>query len=216
MVAFERPFCFASLARRWRGRVTGLLSQRWSIQAALTPQLAVATLARMLRGSEPPKPERASGLNASQEDASLDAASELPAALDLATMPIAGLTRGRLLGLAGLFAAAWIVFAFWRQVGAAGELTDRADLLRTGNSELEMRVAELEAELQLVQTPAYVALQAHAYRLGARNEGPFTIEANAPPLPADAPGSASTAVGAEGQAEPPIEAWLTLLFAPSD
>lgn len=170
----------------------------------------------MLRGSEPPKPERASGSNASQEDASVDAASAEPAAFDLATMPIAGLTRGRLLGLAGLFAAAWIVFAFWRQVGAAGELTDRADLLRTGNADLELRVAELEAELQLVQTPAYVALQARGYRLGGRNEVPFTLDAGAPPLAADAPGSASTAVGAVEQSESPIEAWLTLLFAPSD
>jgi len=170
----------------------------------------------MLRGSEPPKPERASGSNASQEDASLDAAPELPTALDLATMPIAGLTRGRLLALAGLCAAAWIVFAFWRQVGAAGELTDRADLLRTGNGNLELRVAELEAELRLVQTPAYVALQARGYRLGASNEVPFTIAADAPPLAADAPGSASTAVGAVPRGESPIEAWLTLLFAPSD
>lgn len=170
----------------------------------------------MLRWSEPPKPERAGGSNGSQEDASLDAASEQPAVLDLATMPIAGLTRGRLLGLAGLFAAAWIVFAFWRQVGAAGELTDRADLLRTGNGDLELRVAELEAELQLVQTPAFVALQARGYRLGSSNEVPFMIAADAPPLAADAPGSASTAVGAAAHDEPPIEAWLALLFAPGD
>jgi cell division protein FtsB len=169
----------------------------------------------MLRGSEPPT-ERASASNASPEDASFDVASAQPAALDLATMPIAGLTRGRLLGFAGLLTAAWIVFAFWRQVGAAGDLTDRADLLRAGNADLELRVAELEAELQLVQTPAYVALQARGYRLGGSNEVPFTIAADAPPLAADAPGSASTAVGAEPQGEAPIEAWLKLLFAPTD
>jgi len=168
----------------------------------------------MLRGSEPPKPERASGSNASPADVDADNVAELAA--EIATMPIAGLTRGRLLLLAGLFAAAWIVFAFWRQVGAAGELTDRADGLRSGNAELESRVAQLQAELELVQTPQYVALQARGYRLGSSGEIPFTLEPNAPKLPADAPGSAAKAIGAEADDERPIEAWLTLLFAPTD
>ena len=170
----------------------------------------------MLRGSEPPKPERASRSNAGLDDVDLEAAADAAVAADLATMPIAGLTRGRLLLLAGLFAAAWIVFAFWRQVGAAGQLTDRADGLRTGNAELESRVAQLQAELELVQTPAYVALQARGFRLGSSVEVPFTLEPDAPPLAADAPGSASTAIGAEPDDERPIEAWLTLLFAPTD
>jgi cell division protein FtsB len=135
---------------------------------------------------------------------------------DLATMPIAGLTRGRLLLIAGAIAAIWIAFAFARQVGAAGELTDRADALRAGNAELEARVAELQAELELIQTPQYIGLQAHAYRLGKSNEVPFTLAADAPPLRPDAPGSASTAIGAHAAESEPIEAWLTLLFAPTD
>src|SRR5262245_46134978 len=130
----------------------------WS--AALTPQLAVATLGRMLRGSEPPE---------SPVDPEVEAADASPT-LDLAAMPIAGLTRGRLLALAGVIAASWIAFAFWRQVGAAGELTDRADGLRIGNAQLEARVADLEAELELVQTPEYIALAARGYRLGTSRE----------------------------------------------
>ncbi|MCI0344397.1 MAG: hypothetical protein L0221_02990 [Chloroflexi bacterium] len=177
----------------------------------------------MLRGSEPPTPERARDSTAGPADAGLASADAAAAAADaasvadlVATMPIAGLTRGRLLLIAGVIAAVWIVFAFWRQVGAAGQLTDRADALRTANAELESRVAQLQAELELVQTPAYVALQARGYRLGESSEVPFTLEPNAPPLAADAPGSASTAVGAEPDDERPIEAWLTLLFAPAD
>ena len=170
----------------------------------------------MLRGSEPPTPERASGPDADSTDAAADAAQDATAMLDLSAMPIAGLTRGRLLGLAGLFAAAWILFAFARQVGAAGELTDRADGLRAGNVELDARVAELQAELALVQRPEYVALQARAFRLGDRDEIPFTLEADAPPLANDAPGSASTAVGAEVATASPLDAWLSLLFGPTD
>ena len=174
---------------------------------ALTPQLAVATLARMLRGSEPPESPPEADLDDTAGDAVLP---------DLSALPIAGLTRGRLLLLAGLFAAAWIVFAFWRQVGAAGELTERADALRAGNANLESRVAELKAELELIQRPEYVALEARGYRLGRTGEIPFTLAPDAPPLAPDAPGSAATAVGAETTHVAPLEAWLTLLFAPAD
>lgn len=169
----------------------------------------------MLRGSEPPNRERASDQDADSGNVAVDDGGG-PNAPDLAALPIAGLTRGRLLALAGTFAAAWIVFAFARQVGAAGELTDRAEALRSGNVELEARVAELQAELELVQRPEYVALQSRAYRLGKSGEVPFTLEADAPPLAADAPGSASTAVGATAAAVTPIDAWLSLLFAPTD
>jgi cell division protein FtsB len=161
----------------------------------------------MLRGSEPPE---------SPPDADLEELADEAVLPDLSAMPIAGLTRGRLLLLAGLFAAAWIVFAFWRQVGTAGELTQRADALRIGNANLEARVAELQAELELIQRPEYVALQARGYRLGRTGEIPFTLDPNAPPLGPDAPGSAATAVGAGTTHRAPLEAWLTLLFAPTD
>jgi len=161
----------------------------------------------MLRGSEPPEFPPDPDLEELEDEAVLP---------DLSSMPIAGLTRGRLLLLAGLFAAAWIVFAFWRQVGAAGELTERADALRVGNANQEQRLAELQAELELIQRPQYVALQARGYRLGRTGEIPFTLSPDAPPLGPDAPGSASTAVGAGTTHRAPLEAWLTLLFAPTD
>jgi hypothetical protein len=161
----------------------------------------------MPRGSEPPEFPPEADLDELPDEAVLP---------DLSTMPIAGLSRGRLLLLAGLFAAAWIVFAFWRQVGAAGELTDRADALRLGNANLESRVAELQAELELIQRPEYVALEARGYRLGRTGEIPFTLAPDAPPLGPDAPGSAATAVGADSTHVAPLEGWLTLLFAPTD
>lgn len=169
----------------------------------------------MLRGPDAPIPERASEATA-DPDAGLTDAAAAAASLDLAAMPIAGLTRGRLLALAGLIAATWITFAFARQIGAAGELTDRAAALRSGNVELETRVAELQAELELVQRPEYVALSARRFRLGERDEIPFTLAPDAPPLAPDAPGSAATAIGASGPEAAPIEAWLTLLFGPTD
>ena len=171
----------------------------------------------MSRGSEASKPERAR--DPEPIDSDVDAADEelaTEATPDLSAMPIAGLTRGRLLALAGVFAAGWIVIAFARQVAAAGDLTDRADALRIGNVSLETRVAQLEAEMTLVQRPEYVALQARAHRLGSAHEVPFTLAADAPALPANAPGSRSVALGAQADVRSPLEAWLTVLFAPSD
>src|SRR5262245_10147279 len=114
----------------------------------------------MPRGAEPPDPERQDGPDASRQDGAVDDASATATALDLSGLPIAGLTRGRLLVLAGVFAAAWILFAFARQVGAAGDLTDRAQALRSGNADLETRVADLQAELALVQRPEFIGLEA--------------------------------------------------------
>ena len=171
----------------------------------------------MSRGSEASNLERAR--DPDPIDADVDAADEeieSEAPPDLSAMPIAGLTRGRLLALAGLFAAGWIVIAFARQVAAAGDLTDRADALRIGNVSLETRVAQLQAEMALVQRPEYVALQARAHRLGSAHEVPFTLAAGASALSPDAPGSRSVALGAQADARPPLEAWLTILFAPSD
>jgi cell division protein FtsB len=172
----------------------------------------------MFRGSEPPSLERAHEPESdpSDGDGREEDAPRTPSTADLSALPIAGLTRGRLLAIAALFAAGWIAIAFVRQVGAAGDLGARADGLRADNSALEQQVAALQDELALVQTPEYIALQARAHRLGSSGEVPFVLAPDAPPLAADAPGSAAVRLGAEPAAQHPLDAWLTLLFAPSD
>ena len=44
----------------------------------------------------------------------------------------------------------------------------------------------------------------------------FSLAPDAPPLPKDAPGSASVRLGADTTRVTPLESWLTLLFGPSD
>lgn len=132
----------------------------------------------------------------------------------LAGLGIAGLSRRRLAVAVGLLVVAWIAIAFGRQLGAASAAQARAEALA---GEVERRageVAALEAELELVQRPAYLRQQARAYGLGAPDEIPFAIDPNAPPLPADAPGSAATRLGERVERPTPLEVWLTILFGP--
>ena len=49
----------------------------------------------------------------------------------------------------------------------------------------------------------------------ARDEIPFTLAPDAPPLAVDAPGSAAVRLGAESEHVAPLERWLTVLFGPS-
>ena len=172
----------------------------------------------MFRGSKPPSLERAlqPDPDPSDGDGGEEGTPAPPTTADLSALPIAGLTRGRLLAIAALFAAGWIAIAFARQVGAAGDLGARADALRADNTTLERQVAALQDELALVQTPEYIAQEARAHRLGSSGEVPFTLAPDAPPLAADAPGSAAGRLGAEPAEQRPLEAWLELLFAPSD
>jgi hypothetical protein len=85
-----------------------------------------------------------------------------------------------------------------------------------GNAERQARVAALERELDQIARPRYVNQQARGYGLGTPHEIPFALAADAPPLPADAPGSAAQRVGVERDDDPPLERWLTVLFGPED
>jgi hypothetical protein len=131
---------------------------------------------------------------------------------DLGTLSVAGITRRRMLQLATCLAAAWLAFAFLRQVGDVTAASGRADGLRLANAELARQVGALEDELRLIQRQEYVVQEARAYRLGSPREVPFTIAQPAPSLPPDAPGSAGARVGAEHEARTPLEGWLSLLF----
>jgi cell division protein FtsB len=126
--------------------------------------------------------------------------------------PTISLTRRRLaLLVAGLFAL-WLVGVFARQVGEAASAASQADQMRARNAAMEVDVASLEREIQLVQQPGYVAEAARGYLLGTPGEIPFTVDPNAPPLPADAPGSTGIKPDASVQNPGPLDSWLQVLF----
>jgi cell division protein FtsB len=134
--------------------------------------------------------------------------------VDIADLPILGISRRRIGTALGVVMAVWIVIVFARQVGEASAATSRAEALATANVELERRVVELEQELDLITRPEYVTQQARGEGFGAGREVPFVLADDAPPLPADAPGSASVRLGAEVARRTPLEVWLDLLFGP--
>ncbi len=134
----------------------------------------------------------------------------------LADLPVAGLTRRRIGLLVGAVVAAWIIVLFARQVGEASEAAGRADAMRASNASLDADVAALTRELDQIQRQAYILQQAREYRLGTRREIPLILADDAPPLPADAPGSASVKLGAVTDRATPLESWLNLLFGPPE
>ncbi len=134
---------------------------------------------------------------------------------DLSALPIVGITRRRMAILMSALLAAWIVIAFARQVGEASDATARAQDIASTNAAMRIEVAALERELDLIARQRYIQQQARAYGLGASSETPFTLAADAPPLPEDAPGSAALRVGARPDGMAPLERWLTVLFGPS-
>lgn len=130
----------------------------------------------------------------------------------LAELPVAGLTRRRIGLLIGSLVAAWVIILFARQVGEASEASARADSMRMANAGLQTEVSALERELLLIQRPEYIAQQAREYRLGNAREIPFVLADDAPPLAADAPGTAAVRLGAVTDRPTPLESWLDLLF----
>jgi cell division protein FtsB len=132
----------------------------------------------------------------------------------LSDLPVAGLTRRRIALLIGALVAAWVIVLFARQVGEASDASHRAETMRAANAELEGTVTALERELELIQRQSYIEQQAREYRLGEAAEIPFVLSADAAPIAADAPGSASARLGADVVERTPLEAWIELLFGP--
>ena len=136
------------------------------------------------------------------------------AAVSLADLPVAGLTRRRIALLLGAVVAAWVILLFAHQVGQASEASARADAMRTSNATLRSDVMALQSELALIQRQSYIEQQARAYRLGTAREIPFALADNAPALPPDAPGSAAMRLGATTDRPGPLQQWIRLLFGP--
>ncbi|HJW22784.1 MAG TPA: hypothetical protein VJ506_10180 [Candidatus Limnocylindrales bacterium] len=133
--------------------------------------------------------------------------------LDPASLPSPISRRRAALVAAGLVAA-WLLIAFGRQVGDASAASARAAELRAANAGLRADLAALQADLQRVQSAPYIGVAARGTDLGLRHEIPFTLAADAPSLPPDAPGSGPLRVGGQAAPPSPLEAWLDLLLGP--
>ena len=144
-----------------------------------------------------------------------DARTPRPGEPSLAALPIAGFTRRRMAMLVGALLVAWIVFVFARQVSEAAAATSRAEAMIVSNDQRGDQVAGLQGELERIGDRRYVLQQARGYGLGGPHEIAFSLEAGAPSLAPDAPGSASVRLGAPTSTTP-LEHWLTLLFGPGD
>lgn len=160
----------------------------------------------MLRRPDPTPPDDAPGRPSA-------AVRDLP---DLSGLAIAGLTRRRTAFLIGTLLAVWIVIVFARQVGSASAASARAEQMAVENVQISAEVAAYERELELIQRQRYIEQEARRFGLGASRETSFTLAPGAPPLPDDAPGSASVRLGAEATRISPLERWLSLLFGPGD
>lgn len=162
--------------------------------------------------SRPPAPDAFD----SAPDEPLDpSASGRVAAVDLAALPIVGLTRRRMALIVGALLAVWILISFARQVAVASESATRAGDIALGNTTLRLEVAAMERELESIGRQRFIEQQARGYGVGTSQETPFALAPDAPPLAADAPGSASVRLGAVIEDVSPFERWLTVLFGPS-
>ena len=129
----------------------------------------------------------------------------------LGRMPVAGLSRRSLAIVVGVIVVAWIVFVFARAVADSAASSGKADVLRQQTAAAADRLQPTERELEIIQSPDYLALQARAYGYGRAGERAFALEADAPsPRPI-------TPLGAEpgsGGRSTPLDDWLDLLFGP--
>ncbi len=170
----------------------------------------------MFRRTDPLPPEDAS--DETEEGLSPDQPAGFqpfgPGGPDLSAFPIAGITQRRMALLLGALVAAWIVLLFARQVSDASAASSRAEAMIVENSTRHSEIAALERELDRIQQRRFIRQQARAHGLGGHNEIAFTLEPDAPPLPANAPGSAALRVGAPA-AVSPLDSWLTILFGSS-
>ena len=162
----------------------------------------------------PPAPEPPDDAPAEFAGASPVAAGT-PLSVDLAALPIVGLTRRRMAVIASALLAAWVVIAFARQVAEASEASTRAQDVANGNAMLRLEVAAMERELEAIGRQRFIEQQARGYGVGTVREVPFTLAPDSPPLERDAPGSAALRVGADADHVSPLERWLTVLFGPS-
>ena len=84
--------------------------------------------------------------------------------------------------------------------------------MRARNAQVVQQIQGLQEELDLIQRPGFTDSVARGYLLGSSREIPFTVDPDASPLPADAPGSAGIAPDASRAPGSPLDAWIEALF----
>ncbi len=139
-------------------------------------------------------------------------AGRVPGTPSLAGLGIAGISRRRIAWAGLTLVAAWIVVGLAGQAGEGVRAADQLSEQQALYDETAAHTAALRQELALVTQERWILQQARAYQLGTRKERPFVLAPDAPPLPADAPGSAATRLGAAPEPPSPLEAWLEVLF----
>lgn len=111
--------------------------------------------------------------------------------------------------LAGLLVAAALLLVFVGTISRSTDVESKAELIRADVEALEERVREGEAEIDFVQSEAFVRQQARALGLGLRGETRFRLPEDAPPAEPIAPiGSAAD----DDRGGAPFDAWMELLF----
>jgi len=136
----------------------------------------------------------------------------LPAPPSSLPGPRISIPSRRLALLVGGLVALWLVGVFARQVGEASSAASQADQMRARNAAMARDVASLEQELELIKQPAFTSQMARGYLLGSPREIPFSVDPNAPALPANAPGSIGIKPDAPARSASPLESWLQALF----
>lgn len=129
----------------------------------------------------------------------------------LGRMPVAGLSRRSLAGLMVALVLLWIVVVFAGAVADSATTSTRAEQVRAATAASAAKLEAERRELELVQTPAYIRLQARAYGYGGPGERVFFLQPGAP-QPATL-----TPLGADPRRSTPrspLDDWLALLFGP--
>jgi len=139
-----------------------------------------------------------------------------PVERSLRRLPVTAISRRRLAWIVGVVVTLWIVAVFARQVGDASAAATRADQIRDQNAALAQQVAALQAERDAIQKRSFVEFMARGFGLGGKKDRRFTLSADAPPLPSNAPGSAVLQPNQPLPSESPLDAWMALLFGPPE
>lgn len=120
-----------------------------------------------------------------------------------------GPTRSYLLVVVGVVLAIWLVVVFGRALTQLNEATDRAAAVRLETIALQERLDAGRREADLVQTDAFMAMQARSFGMGRPYERAFALAPGTSTAPAVVP------LGADAGPAPattPLDSWLRLLF----
>ncbi len=154
-------------------------------------------------------PEQSDSAAASARSVGEPATSGTAAAAVQPRLGVAGLDRRTIALVASIAVVAWLVLVFGRAIAQSNQVGVEAAALRAQDATLAQQVVQQQAELAVIQSPAFLSLEARAYGYGKPHEQVFALQPGAPPPPAITP------LGADPSAAPPptpLQAWMELLL----